>query len=98
MLLKATVSVHILHYQKLTSRNNSTINTVCRSCQRIGKVSHLVKCWKDVVGKLDLSNGCGTGSSCTDAKSHNPLLTKRSVEDSVLTWEQNQERKQKKCH
>lgn len=49
-------------------------------------MSYLVKSGKDVVGKLYLRNGCGTGNSYTDAKSHNALLTKRSVEDSVLTW------------
>lgn len=48
--------------------------------------SYLVKGRIDVVSKLDLSNGCGTSNCYTDTKSHNPLLTKGSVEDSVLAW------------
>ncbi|KAF3840150.1 hypothetical protein F7725_018867 [Dissostichus mawsoni] len=40
----------------------------------------------DVVGELDLSDGCGTSNSSANTKSHNPLLTEGSVEDSVLTW------------
>lgn len=47
---------------------------------------YLVKGRIDVVSKLDLSDGCGTSNSCTNTKSHNPLLTKGSVEDSVFTW------------
>lgn len=46
---------------------------------------YLVKSREDVVGKLDLSNGSGTSHSYTDTESHNALLTKGSVEDSVLT-------------
>lgn len=49
-----------------------------------GDLSYLVESRKDVVSKLNLSNGCGTGNSYTDTKSHNALLTKGSVEDSVL--------------
>lgn len=48
--------------------------------------SYLVKSRVDVVSKLDLSNGCGTSNGYTNTKSHNPLFTKGSVEDSVLTW------------
>lgn len=48
--------------------------------------TYLVKSRKDVVRKLDLSNGCGPSNSYTNTKSHNPLLTKGSVEDSVFTW------------
>lgn len=47
--------------------------------------TYLVKGGKDVVSELDLSNGCGTSNSYTNTKSHNPLLTKGSVEDPVLT-------------
>lgn len=47
--------------------------------------TYLVKSRIDVVSKLDLSDGCGTSNSCTNTESHNPLLTKGSVEDSVLT-------------
>ncbi len=46
---------------------------------------YLVKSREDVVSKLDLSNGSGTSHSYTNTESHNPLLTKGSVEDSVLT-------------
>lgn len=53
---------------------------------------YLVKSWKDVVSKLDLSNGCGPSNSYTDTKSHNALLAQRSVEDSVFTWERVEER------
>lgn len=46
--------------------------------------AYLVKGRKDVVSKLDLSDGCGSSNSYTDTKSHNPLLTKGSVKHSVL--------------
>lgn len=48
---------------------------------------YLVKSRENVVSKLYLSNRCCTGHGYTDTKSHNALLTKGSIEDSVLTWE-----------
>lgn len=56
-------------------------------------VVYLVKRWKDVVCKLDFGYGCGPSNRRTNAKSHNPLLTKGSVEDSVLTWKQKQKKR-----
>lgn len=53
---------------------------------------YLVKSRKDVVSKLDLSDGRGSSNSDTDTKSHNALLTQGSVEDSVFTWVRVEER------
>lgn len=50
--------------------------------------SYLVESGEDVVGKLNLSDGRGAGNGGTDAKSHDALLAKGSVEDSVLPCEQ----------
>lgn len=49
-----------------------------------GGSSNLVESWEDVVGKLNLSDGRGAGNGGADAKSHDALLAKGSVEDSVL--------------
>lgn len=49
--------------------------------------TYLVKSGENVVSKLYLSNRCCTGHCYTNTKSHNALLAKGSVEDSVLTWE-----------
>ncbi len=61
-------------------------------------LTYLVKSRKDVVSKLDLSNGCGTSNSYTNTKSHNPLLTKGSVEDSVLAWGDSRRKEEQKKH
>lgn len=50
--------------------------------------SHLVESGEDVVGKLNLRDGSGAGNGGTDAKSHDALLAKRSIEDSVLPCQQ----------
>lgn len=50
--------------------------------------SHLVESGVNVVGKLNLSDGRGASNGGTDAKSHNALLAKGSVEDSVLPCKQ----------
>lgn len=50
--------------------------------------SHLVESGEDVVGKLNLGDGRGAGNGGADAKSHDALLAKWSVEDSVLPCEQ----------
>lgn len=71
-----------LYFSALTSQD---VSLKKRSTEK-GSVPYLVKSRKDVVSKLYLSDGCGTSSSYTNTKSHNPLLTKGSVEDSVLTW------------
>lgn len=50
--------------------------------------TYLVEGGENVVGKLYLSNRCCACNSYTDTKSHDALLTKGSVEDSVFTWEE----------
>lgn len=48
--------------------------------------TYLVESGENIVGKLYLSNRCCTSHSYTDTKTHNALLTKGGVEDSVFTW------------
>lgn len=68
--------------------------TVIISCSPT--TTYLVKSRIDVVSKLDLSNGCSPSNSYTNTKSHNPLLTKGGVEDSVLAWGDSRREEEKK--
>jgi hypothetical protein len=46
---------------------------------------YLIKCWEDIVGKLDLGNGGGSTCGNPDTKSHNALLTEGRVKHTIST-------------
>ena len=46
--------------------------------------SNLIERWKNVVGELNLSDGCGARDRQSDAKCNNALLGQGRVKDSVF--------------
>ncbi len=48
--------------------------------------TNLIKSWEDVVGELDLSDGCGAVGCESNTERNNSLFTQRRIEDAIATW------------
>ena len=48
-------------------------------------LTHLVECWENVVGELNLCNGRDTVGGKANTERNNALLTKRRVEHALVT-------------
>lgn len=55
--------------------------------------TNLIKCWKNVICKLNFCNGCSTCDSNSNTKANNSLFTQGGVENSIFTYKKKNTKK-----